>query len=141
MPVLPAGCAQAEHGEHVYFFCEMSVTWPEARRACQAAGTDLAIIDDEAENAFVAANLSATSWVGANDIDSEGTFVWITPGTDGFGVAHVSFTAWATFTPDNCGGVFGQQDCVRVDASGKWNDSACEGGCTEGTFAFVCESY
>ncbi len=138
---VPEGCTESEHGGRRYLFCTDSVTWDDARSRCQAVGRDLVIIDDAEENAFVAAQISAPSWIGLSDRDAEGSFVWLVPGGDTRGAAP-SYTRWAATKPDNClGGVFGQQDCTRISANGTWDDSDCAGGCTEGTFAFVCERH
>jgi hypothetical protein len=139
---VPAGCSRQDRLDRVYLFCSDAVRWDDARASCLAAGTDLVLIEDEAENAFVAANTAAAAWIGATDRTTEGSFVWITPGQSGASSLPVTFARWALATPDNClGGVIGQQDCVRIASDGSWNDSDCEGGCTEGLFAFVCESY
>jgi hypothetical protein len=138
---VPEGCTESEHAGHRYLFCTDSLTWDDARSRCQAVGSDLVIIDDAEENAFVAGQISAPSWIGLSDRDTEGSFVWLVPGGDTRGVAP-SYTRWAATKPDNCvGGVFGQQDCTRISANGTWDDSDCAGGCTEGTFAFVCERH
>lgn len=139
--VAPSNCATEEYGGHTYFVCGDSLTWDDARARCMSAGTDLAILDDKAENDFVASKLSMPSWIGLNDRDTEGDYRWIPPGSASSFGSSASFTNWAMSVPDNCGaGLFGQQDCVRMASDGTWNDSDCAGGCTEGTFAFVCES-
>lgn len=138
----PAGCEALEHEGHVYFFCTESLTWQDARQRCIAAKTDLAIVADDAENAFVSMHLSATSWIGLSDVDVEGDYRWVDPLTGASAGSSSTFTKWADTKPDNCGaGLFGEQDCVRISADGKWDDSNCQGGCTEGTFTFVCESF
>ena len=137
---LPQGCESAQHEGHVYVFCDAQLPWSAARASCQELSLDLVIIESEAENTFVASHLPANSWIGASDAATEGTFTWVSPGSDAAGSA-VTFTSWAPAVPDNCGGLFGQQDCVRLSKDGSWDDSDCGGGCFEGTFAFVCESY
>jgi hypothetical protein len=118
------------------------VRWDDARTICLSAGADLVIIEDEVENAFVTEGLSAPSWIGATDSQVEGAFVWIAPGEAGAASVPLTFARWEVATPDNClGGLIGQQDCVRMAPDGSWNDSDCAGGCTEGLFGFVCESY
>jgi len=140
--VPPQGCVALENEGHIYFFCSESVPWQTARERCIAARTDLAIVESESENGFVSGNLAATSWIGLSDVDVEGDYRWIDPlGGDRAG-SSASFTKWANTKPDNCGaGLFGEQDCVRVASDGSWDDSDCKGGCTEGTFTFVCESF
>lgn len=137
---LPSGCTSASFEEHVYVFCEAQETWDAARASCLNLGLDLVIIESAAENAFVAQRLSAPSWIGASDQTTEGSFTWVEPGGSLEGAA-LSFTSWAPAVPDNCGGIFGQQDCARISQDGSWDDSDCAGGCLEGTFGSVCESY
>lgn len=137
----PAGCEQASYAGHAYAFCSESLSWDDARARCLASGTDLVVIDDAEENAFVASHLTAPSWIGASDRDDEGTWVWVAPGESVGAGAAVSYTSWGLARPDNCGLVFGEQDCARISDNGKWDDSACAGGCLETSFAFVCESY
>jgi hypothetical protein len=137
----PEGCTPEQLGGHAYLFCAEALTWSEARARCGAAGLDLVIIADAAENAFVASHLAGTSWLGASDQDTEGTWTWVVPGETQHNGAALAFSGWAAATPDNCGGLFGEQDCARISADGSWNDSDCAGGCLETTFAFVCESF
>jgi hypothetical protein len=137
---VPQGCATERFEQHTYLFCDERLPWESARARCQEAGLDMVIVETEAENAFVAGKMGATSWLGAHDSETEGSFHWVEPGGLPTGAA-LTFTRWAPLVPDNCGGLFGQQDCVRVSADGSWDDSDCAGGCLEQTFAFVCESY
>ncbi|MFT3927974.1 MAG: C-type lectin domain-containing protein [Myxococcales bacterium] len=137
---LPAGCVSARFEQHAYVFCPSVETWGAARASCLDLGLDLAIIESAAENEFVAQHIQATSWIGAHDQTTEGSFEWVTAGAGQDGAA-VTFTSWAPAVPDNCGGLFGQQDCVRISSDGRWDDSDCNGGCLEGTFAFACESF
>ncbi len=138
---VPADCVGQSFGSHAYLFCTSKQYWGEARATCQGVGLDLVVIESAEENSFVASHLSAASWIGAHDRYTEGSFRWVEPGRSEAG-ASVSFTSWASLKPDNCaGGVIGQQDCVRMSDDGKWDDSACDGGCFEDKFAFVCESY
>ncbi len=117
------------------------MAWDVARARCVEADTDLAILEDSAENMFVASALGASSWIGLNDRDTEGDYRWVDPATSATAGSSISFSNWGVAKPDNCaGGFFGQQDCVRILSDGTWDDSDCAGGCTEGTFAFVCES-
>lgn len=136
---VPADCVGESFEGHAYLFCSAGQHWQPARARCQALGLDLAVVETDAENSFLASHLTTTSWIGAHDRDVEGSFRWIEPGAGEAGQA-VAFSQWAFATPDNCG-LFGQQDCVRIAANGTWDDSACDGGCLEDTFAFVCESY
>lgn len=56
-----------------------------------------------------------TFWLGLNDWDKEGTWVW----TDD---SAVSFTAWNPTEPNNWNN---QEDCSILLGSGKWVDISC----------------
>ena len=54
-------------------------TWSSASSACVARGTGwrLARVNDAAENAFLQTFTSSNNtWIGYNDVTTEGTFVW-----------------------------------------------------------------
>lgn len=75
----PRGCQPMVHDNHAYLFCTDDVTPADARTHCVAAGMDLVRIDDADEDMFVAANLSESSWIGAQDAAFETRWSW----TDG----------------------------------------------------------
>ena len=57
------------------------------------------------------------SWLGLNDISTEGSFTWADRGA-------ANFTAWAKNQPNN----FREEDCVHalgVEHNYKWNDVKC----------------
>ena len=57
------------------------------------------------------------SWLGLNDISTEGDFIWADRGAG-------NFTAWAKNQPNN----FREEDCVYalgVEHNYKWNDVKC----------------
>ncbi|MBM4353783.1 MAG: hypothetical protein FJ109_08300 [Deltaproteobacteria bacterium] len=64
-----------------YSLCFHPATWKGARARCQERGQDLASIHDEQTNLILPWNLMekkryAESWIGLNDRDEEGVFVW-----------------------------------------------------------------
>jgi hypothetical protein len=99
-------------------------TWSRALVACAGWGGSLVSINSSAESDWLTATVDVTIWIGANDRQREGTFVW--SNGDPF-----QFELFAAGEPDN---TFGVQDCVerRVDSS--WNDRVCS---VENPF--VCE--
>ena len=98
-------------------------TWSDAVAACEALGpgTHLVTIGDAEENALVASILSPDSmWIGANDLEDEGTFVWITE-------EPLSYQNWASGEPNN---VNGSEHCVVMrgaddSVATMWNDTFC----------------
>ena len=53
------------------------------------------------------------AWIGLNDIETEGDFVW-------HDMSLSPYRAWRVDMPDNSG----EEDCVEVQAGG-WNDFLC----------------
>ena len=74
----------------------------------------LASIQSEEENQFLL-NLGQNIWVGANDINTEGGWVW----NDGL---PFNFTGWGSNEPNEC---CGGQDCGKMMHSGFWDDTNC----------------
>ncbi len=122
---------QAADGQ-CYALVQNKVTWQGARDACVALGSALARIDSAAEQAFVdpligqgANGGSDEIWMGANDLVTEGTFLWV----DG---AALTYTDWRAGQPS--GGA--TEDCVvwDLDDSNRWDDRPC--GSPTG---YICE--
>ena len=61
-------------------------------------------------------------WIGYNDIDSEGDWIWSDRATS-------SYTNWDDKSPNN-GGV----SCAIVTSNGKWHDEPCQS-----QFGFICK--
>ncbi|CAG0905288.1 unnamed protein product, partial [Cyprideis torosa] len=104
--------------------------WIEARDACRADGFDLVTIESSAENTFVFGLLSDAAWIGLNDIDTEGTYVW----SDG---SQSGYTNWDDAQPNN----WLNQDCIFMNGpsdGGKWGDHACIPPIDEPIPGYVC---
>ncbi len=106
-----------------FYIYPQNLNWAAAQAQCQkeGPGADLAWFDSAEElTAFLAA-VQATypggkaGWIGANDIDDEGTFVW----ADG---SPLTYTNWNGNEPNDWGG---NEDCGQTLANGKWNDMPC----------------
>lgn len=108
--------------------------WVVAERDCEAEGGHLVVIDDEAENEWMAqfAAQSLTNegsshqlaWIGLGDHAKEGEFRWVT------GVP-VTLTSWFSSEPNS---LYDSEDCGEMRATGKWNDDRCNA-----QLAYVCE--
>jgi hypothetical protein len=59
-------------------------------------------------------------WLGASDIQQEGTFVWETSKTV---LTAATFTNWSPGQPDNWQG---NENCVHIWYNSMWNDANCE---------------
>lgn len=116
-------CPVHVHGGRLYMFCSASTsTWQNAQTECRRYSYDLASIADAAENQWVfdtAAQYSKNPWwIGLNDRQREGTFVW----SNGDAVTYVP---WEPGQPNN----YLNQDCVdihRYPGKYTWNDASCD---------------
>ena len=112
LALVPAADAQGE-----LIFDATLRTWEQAETNAQNLGGHLVSINSAEENAAVRAlGGSSALWIGLNDIDSEGTFVW----SDG---SPVTYTNWVPGEPNDYFGfgVMGE-DCTLMTASGSWNE-------------------
>jgi hypothetical protein len=85
------GCETVVQGS-IYYFCSDQLNWNDAGQSCTKMGGDLLTINDSSEWSFVNSTLntyggnpygsgswgfpSNPPWIGLNDIDSNGTYVW-----------------------------------------------------------------
>jgi len=114
-----------------YWRSSYTATWRSARDACtsmSSGGTssDLVSVQSLSENQFLVATMHASdSWIGLNDLENDGTFVW----TDG---SSVSYTHWEAGQPND----LLDQDCVNIieGSSGDWDDNHCKE-----SKSFICE--
>ena len=128
-----AGCDTRTFGGHVYLICARNETWDQARNQCQSDGYDLAIIDDAAENAFLAAEARRTGvglggflggwWIGLRMGAGPGSFDW----WDG---TMPTYTAWGPAEPNGTG------PCARmIPTDETWADQVCSRN-----LVYFCES-
>ncbi|XP_058608510.1 C-type lectin domain family 4 member D-like [Onychostoma macrolepis] len=76
------GCALcAVHWIHsggkCYYFSTVKMNWTQSRDHCVTLGGHLVIINSKAEQDFVTSNVKVTHWIGLNDLDTEGHWVWV----------------------------------------------------------------
>ncbi|PFX14672.1 Fibrillin-1 [Stylophora pistillata] len=90
--------------------------WTEAQKACQLYNTSLITVKDQEENVYIQHRLNGDKgWIGFNDRDTEGTFVWA-------GNQSSNFTYWAPRQPND---FKLNEDCVHTLGVGHkftWND-------------------
>ncbi|CAG0905682.1 unnamed protein product, partial [Cyprideis torosa] len=103
LPACPGGGVLNLITRKCYYVKTQANGWIEARDACRAEGFELVTIENAAESGFVFGMLSAAAWIGFNDIDIEGTFVW----SDG---SQSEYTKWDSGQPDDGN----QEDCVEM---------------------------
>ena len=88
--------------------------WEDARTQAAAEGAYLVTINDAAEQKWLQTVLgNQPSWIGLNDIAQEGEWRW----DNG---EPVTYTNWGFQEPDDSNN--GDEDCVILDPSGKWED-------------------
>ncbi len=150
-PPEPA-CTAATHAGHLYYFCGTASTWADARDLCLDACMDLVRIDDAAENSFVASEASADHWIGANDLESEGVWVWTQDGNQFWDSNTESDGLWSWLLDGPSGNAVGDlyanwaagepndnndSDCARISAenSGQWMDRECNI-----SYGYICET-
>ena len=133
------------YSAHTYALTNSKMTWANAKAAAAALGGYLATINTKAENTFLTnefyiAYNNANMWHGANDIASEGTWVWDNGTTSGDNnlTDNICGTAtncrnsnatwadgsrkWNSSEPNQSG----DEDCGNIVRSdGTWNDKAC----------------
>lgn len=114
------------------------LTYAAAKLACNNMNAHLAYLKTAQLDTFAEAFIGTLdTWIGANDIAVENTFVW----EDGTAFA---FTNWHTGEPNN-GGTSGiVENCViiagaRVDK--QWDDRPCDTSqiSTSGMFPYLCQ--
>uniref|UniRef100_A0A672KGC5 C-type lectin domain-containing protein n=1 Tax=Sinocyclocheilus grahami TaxID=75366 RepID=A0A672KGC5_SINGR len=76
------GCALcAVHWIHsggkCYYFSTVKMNWTQSRDHCVTLGGHLVIINSKAEQDFVTSKVKKTHWIGLNDLDTEGHWVWV----------------------------------------------------------------
>ncbi|SFC99390.1 Alpha-tubulin suppressor, partial [Flexibacter flexilis DSM 6793] len=107
-----------------YYLSNSTISWKNARTACQNASGNLVIINDAAENSYVSSLMSSGNYllIGLNDEVSEGSWKWVD------GTSLGSYTNWNSGEPNNspsaCSPGGTGEDFVQLATStGKWNDT------------------
>jgi hypothetical protein len=108
----------------VFHFCTEEKSWEAARWDCRARGGVLATIEWVNVNSWVYEQVRGLGnpelWIGANDIEVEGSFYWASERN--LSSMRISFLPWAPDQPD--GGTDG--NCLVFDVGGGWSDFHCE---------------
>ena len=128
--LVPASGCNAISDEGVCFssFTSSGINWRDARLECVSRGYDIATVTSTEENTLMynTATDSSICWIGLNDINTEGTYVW----ADG---SYSHYKHWYSGQPDN---YQGSEDCVNTRYSGSWSDASC----TATRTCFFCSS-
>lgn len=120
-----------EDGKGVLYFCTGSASWDSARESCALRGAQLVSISDMAEFAeiwTVLKPLAKEHWLGASDVENEGTYVWL----DGTNLG-TSDSNWAPGQPKDKAP---ELDCVILNTSKLYAMRPCE---ADAGLPWVCE--
>ena len=113
-----------------YIFFAAPAGWSAARDACLAIDAHLVVSTSQEENDVFSPLAGLLDvWVGGNDIDAEGQWLWVTG-------EPVLYTNWRSGEPNNQGTDPSGEDCMIVegDNGGLWDDRACVN-----TYGYICE--
>jgi lectin-like protein len=100
-----------------YLLGTLAATWSASSAACADWGGTLVRIDSAEEEALLGQNTLADTWIGLNDLETEGEMRW-----EG-GAELGTFSHWAPDQPDDFDGT---EDCVELLADGRgYNDRPC----------------
>ncbi|XP_066481013.1 collectin-10 [Tiliqua scincoides] len=122
-----AGIRETE--EKYYYIVQEEKSYKEAFTHCRIRDGILAMPKDEAANAVISDYVSKSGlfrvFIGVNDMEKEGQFMYAdrTP--------LQNYSNWKEGEPQDTSG---QEDCVEMLSTGKWNDTECHL-----TMYFVCE--
>ncbi|WP_052566686.1 lectin-like protein [Candidatus Magnetobacterium casense] len=123
---------------HTYQRIDQQMKWADAKAYCESLGGYLATVTSDSENKFLIDKLlpadffdsvNNSYWVGATDVETEGTWKWIT-------AEKWDFTAWGSGEPNSDGG---EEDCLMYyskygNTNNLWNDGSCSS-----TSSLICE--
>ncbi len=137
-------CTEDTYGSSEYWFCLDELVWEDAEAACVTLGAHLVTVDDSVEDswlqttsestlAHISRGTGGTWWIGFNDIDSEGNFVWVDGSTS-------TYTGWASGEPNN--DQYGlPENCTVLkwaSSTAGWNDLPCSSS-SDSDQEFICE--
>ena len=132
-------------GSTDYTFCPHAVTRSEAKSICDDAGLSLLDIGDEDENDWLLATAeaqptsgatsdSSLRWLGLNDIDSEGSWVW----DDGSEPTYTNRSpGWDSEGAErDCAALVVETPNPEDTPDGTWHPMLCD----DVSLAFVCKA-
>ena len=102
------------YGVNNYYVSNSASNWSTANQSAISNGGHLADISSSGENSFLASKISTYSWIGYNDVASEGSFVWSSG-------SQSTYTNWRSSSnePNNSGG---NEDYTLLHTNQEWSD-------------------
>ncbi|XP_056597995.1 C-type lectin domain family 4 member F-like [Triplophysa dalaica] len=61
----------------LHYFSAEKHDWSKSRDVCISKGADLVTITSQNEQDFLVSKIKETHWIGLNDLDTEGRWVWV----------------------------------------------------------------
>ncbi|NXV53258.1 CLC4G protein, partial [Uria aalge] len=112
----PAGWEQ--FAKTCYFFSSATLDWLAAKEHCAHFNAQLAIVDTEQENKFLANHImeNRVFWLGLTDAEKESNWQWV----DG---RSLTLTFWNSGEPNDAS--HQGEDCATILPKGYWNDIPC----------------
>ncbi|XP_053087220.1 C-type lectin domain family 6 member A-like [Pangasianodon hypophthalmus] len=114
-----------------YYFSTFKLTWTQSRDYCVEKGGHLVIITSQTEQDFVSSQIGETHWIGLNDLETEGKWMWV----NNRPLNEMGITFWFSspegpHEPDNWKNEdpSGENCAALGDANGnthKWFDASC----------------
>uniref|UniRef100_A0A3P8RUA6 C-type lectin domain-containing protein n=1 Tax=Amphiprion percula TaxID=161767 RepID=A0A3P8RUA6_AMPPE len=108
-----------------YLLSQASDSWTNGREDCKRQGADLVVINSAEEQTFLSMFAKKQTWIGLNDIQTEGTWMWV----DG---TPLTLSYWDTDEPNNGG----EEDCAQIRTAHNtlWDDVPCTS-----SLQWICE--
>ncbi|XP_056596738.1 CD209 antigen-like protein C [Triplophysa dalaica] len=124
------------HDGNCYFFSSEMQTWFVSCLSCGALDAHLVIIETEKEQVFLRSQIKVYHWIGLNDLDTEGRWVWVSNQT----LEETGLQFWlkresGQNEPDNWKGEDSSgENCAITRILDHWSDVPCKRN-----FNFICE--
>ncbi|XP_047665775.1 C-type lectin domain family 6 member A-like isoform X1 [Tachysurus fulvidraco] len=64
-------------GLKYYYFSSFKLNWEQSRDYCVEKGGHMVIITSQTEQNFVVSQIGETHWIGLNDLETEGQWMWV----------------------------------------------------------------
>jgi hypothetical protein len=100
-------------GDISFFLINYALSVSAAQTACaqRGSGWNLATIESAAENTAVTPLITASTWIGLNDLTTQGVWAWSTG-------SPALYRNWNTNEPN----LIGSERYVEIGTDGKWNN-------------------
>ena len=110
-----------------YKFSSKALNWNAAKADCEALGSNLVVINSQAELQALTSKVASTTWIGLHrDPKDKSRWLWV----DG---SRPNYTHWNTGEPNGL-----HEECTEMypkSRGWKWNDGVCSNA-----FPYVCET-